>query len=51
MAYEAHLTGNEEHLRILRKGLGETIRHESDFGKSLAQLIFFTPHGLAALEP
>ena len=50
MAYEAKLTGNKEHLRVLRKGLRATIRHQSDFGKNLAQLIFFTPHGLAALE-
>lgn len=50
MAYEAKLTGNREHLRILRKGLRATIRHQSDFGKNLAQMIFFTPHGLAALE-
>jgi hypothetical protein len=50
MAYEAKLTGNEEHLRVLRKGLRATIRRENEFGKSLAQLIFFTPHGLAALE-
>jgi len=50
MAYEAKLTGNREHLRVLRKGLGTTIRHQSDFGKNLAQLIFFAPHGLAALE-
>jgi len=50
MAYEAKLTGNREHLRVLRKGLRASIRNGSDFGKSLAQLIFFTPHGLAALE-
>jgi hypothetical protein len=51
MAYEAELTGNQEHRRILRKGLLATIGKEAEFGKSLAQLIFFTPHGLAALEP
>ena len=50
MAYEAKLTGNQEHLRVLRKGLRATIRGGHDFGKSLAQLIFFTPHGLGALE-
>jgi len=49
MAYEARITGNREHLRVLRKGLQATIRHPSDFGKNLAQLIFFTPHGLSAL--
>jgi hypothetical protein len=51
MAYEADLTGNQEHLRVLRKGLRATIRDGNEFGKSLAQLIFFTPHGLAAMEP
>jgi len=51
MAYEAKLTGDQEHLRVLRKGLQATIRDGNEYGKSLAQLMFFTPHGLAALEP
>ena len=50
MAYEAKLTGNQEHLRVLRKGLRATIGDDNEFGKSLAQLIFFTPHSLTALE-
>jgi hypothetical protein len=50
MAYEARLTGNKEHLRILRKGLETAIRQGGGFGKGLAQLLFFTPHGLASLE-
>jgi len=52
MAYEVRLTGNQEHLRILREGVQSAIAHGSgnDFGKTLAQMIFFTPHGLAALE-
>jgi hypothetical protein len=50
MAYEAKLTDNQEHLRVLRKGLRATIHDGNAFGKSLAQLIFFTPHGLSALE-
>ena len=50
MSYEAKLTGNREHLRVLRKGLRATIRDGNEFGKSLAQMIFFTPHGLGALE-
>lgn len=50
MAYEAKLSGNKEHLRILRKGLETAIRQGGGFGKGLAQLLFFTPHGLAALE-
>jgi uncharacterized protein YyaL (SSP411 family) len=51
MAYEARLTGNQEHLRILREGLRAAIRDSNQFGKNLAQMIFFTPHGLSALEP
>lgn len=51
MAYEARLTGNQEHLRILREGLRETLRKTgSGDGKSLAQLIHFTPHALWTLE-
>ena len=50
MAYEARLTGNREHLRVLRKGLRAAIRDSNQFGKNLAQMIFFTPHGLNALE-
>jgi len=52
MAYEARLTGNQEHLRILREGLREMLRKTgSGDGKSLAQLIHFTPYALWALEP
>ncbi|NQT40302.1 MAG: hypothetical protein HQ581_22605, partial [Planctomycetes bacterium] len=51
MAYEARLTGNQEHLRILREGLREALRNSgSGGGKGLAQLIHFTPHALRALE-
>jgi hypothetical protein len=51
MAYEAKLTGNQEHLRVLREGLREMLRKTgSGDGKSLAQLIHFTPHALSALE-
>jgi hypothetical protein len=52
MAYEIALTGNKEHLRILREGLRAAIPKGSgqDHGKSLAQLIHFTPHALRALE-
>ncbi len=52
MAYEVAQTGNQEHLRILREGIRAAIP-EGDghhFGKNLAQMIFFTPHGLSALE-
>jgi len=52
MAYEVNLTGNKEHLRILREGLRAAIPSGggNELGKNLAQMIFFTPHGLAALE-
>ncbi|MFH1922310.1 MAG: hypothetical protein ABIP48_20805, partial [Planctomycetota bacterium] len=52
MAYEIAHTGNQEHLRILREGVRAAIPKGDDhhFGKNLAQMIFFTPHGLAALE-
>ncbi|MBN1441079.1 MAG: hypothetical protein JXA90_00150, partial [Planctomycetes bacterium] len=52
MAYEARLTGNGEHLRILREGVRETLRRTgSGGGKGLAQIIHFLPHALEALEP
>jgi len=51
MAYEARLTGNPEHLRILREGLAEAFRQSaSGGGKGLAQLIHFTPYALPALD-
>ena len=47
MAYEGRLTGNREHLRVLREGLREMLRKTgSGDGKSLAQLIHFTPYAL-----
>ena len=52
MAYEIAQTGNQEHLRILREGIRAAIP-EGDghhLGKNLAQMIFFAPHGLGALE-
>ncbi len=52
MAYEIALTGNKEHLRILREGLQAAIPKGSgqDHGKSLGQMIHFTPHALNLLE-
>jgi hypothetical protein len=52
MAYEIALTGNKEHLRVLREGLRAAIPKDSshDHGKSLAQIIHFTPHALAVLD-
>jgi hypothetical protein len=52
MAYEVQLTGNAEHRRILREGFRAAVsKTGSDgFGKGLAQMTFFAPHALAALE-
>ena len=52
MAYEAALTGNREHLRVLREGFRAAVPKGDgqSAGKGLAQMIFFAPHGLAALE-
>ncbi len=51
LAYESTLTGNQEHRRILRDGVREMIRKTgSGDGKSLAQLIHFTPFALDALK-
>jgi len=51
MAYEAALTGNKEHLRILREGFSAAIKSQrgADVGKSLGQMIFFSPYALASL--
>ncbi|MDO8539528.1 MAG: hypothetical protein Q7S40_03745 [Opitutaceae bacterium] len=51
MAYEAKLTGNTEHRRILREGFRSAVARGGDgFGKSLAQMTFFAPHALSELE-
>ena len=52
MAYEIAQTGNQEHLRILREGVRAAVPKGDDhnLGKNLAQMIFFTPHGLAPLD-
>ncbi|HIQ21990.1 MAG TPA: hypothetical protein EYH34_12270 [Planctomycetes bacterium] len=52
MAYEVARTGDKEHLRILREGVRAAIPQDDSchFGKCLAQMTFFTPHGLDALE-
>ncbi len=51
MAYEAKLTGNAEHLRILREGFEAAIPEGSgyEFGKGAAQMIHFSPHGMGML--
>ena len=52
MAYEVAQTGNREHLRILREGVKSALSQSGgmDIGKGVAQMIFFAPHGLTALE-
>ncbi len=52
MAYEAQLTGNPEHRRVLREGFRSAVAKGGGdgFGKSLAQMTFFAPFALNALE-
>ena len=51
MAYEAALTGNEEHRRVLCEGFRASVPESGqEYGKGLAQMIFFAPHALSALE-
>ncbi len=52
IAYEAQLTGNLEHGRILREGFRSAVeKNQGDsFGKSLGQRTIFAPHALTALE-
>ena len=51
IAYEAKLTGNPEHQRILREGMQSAIgRATGGFGKSFGQMTFFAPFALSALE-
>ena len=52
MAYEARLTGNQEHQRILREGVHSAIPKGNGeaFGKSFAQMTFFAPFALSMLE-
>lgn len=51
LAYEAKLTGNLEHLRILREGVEFVLTKGGDrsFGKNLAQSTLFMPYALKAL--
>ncbi len=51
IAYEVELTGNREHRRILQEGMRSSIEAagKSGFGKGLAQMIFFAPHGLVGV--
>ena len=52
MAYEARLTGNREHQRILRAGFRSAIPPGSgeSFGKGLGQMTFFAPHALSMVD-
>lgn len=52
IAYEAALTGNREHRRILQEGFRSAIAKSGgdSFGKGLAQMTFFAPFALGELE-
>ena len=52
LAYEAQLTGNREHQRILREGFHSAVVHGDghSFGKGLGQMTFFAPFALDALR-
>jgi hypothetical protein len=52
MAYEARLTGNREHRRILREGFRSAVPKGGgeSFGKAFAQMTFFSPHALSMLD-
>jgi hypothetical protein len=52
IAYEAQLTGNREHQRILGLGFRAAIPKGSgeSFGKGLGQMTFFAPHALNMIE-
>jgi hypothetical protein len=52
IAYEAKLTGNREHARILRDGVRSAIPKGSgeSMGKGFAQMTFFAPYALSLLE-
>jgi hypothetical protein len=52
IAYEASLTGNREHARILREGMRSAIPQGNgeSFGKGFAQMTFFAPYALGQLE-
>lgn len=52
LAYEARLTGNAEHARILREGMRSALDRggTASFGKTLGQMIFFAPHALSGLD-
>ena len=52
IAYESQLTGNREHQRIFRAGFAAALARDnaSGMGKPFAQMTFFAPHALSALE-
>jgi hypothetical protein len=53
LAYEARLTGNSEHRRILNEGFRATLLkgdHLNSSGKGFGQTTFFAPFALGALE-
>lgn len=53
IANETRLSGNPEHLRILKEGFRAALPKGADinsFGKGFSQMIFFAPFALGALE-
>jgi hypothetical protein len=51
-AYEISHTNNSEHRRILREGFRAAVENggKGDFGKTLGQMIHFTPHACEVIE-
>ena len=51
-AYEISHTNNAEHRRILQEGFEAAVKNsgKGDFGKTLGQMIHFSPHACAAME-
>jgi PcRGLX-like protein central beta sandwich domain/PcRGLX-like N-terminal RIFT barrel domain len=52
LAYEAALTGNKEHLRILREGMRSALTktNPKNYSKTMSMVIHFAPFGLDLLE-
>jgi len=52
LAYETALTGNKEHLRILRQGMHSALTktNPKEYAKTMSMIIHFAPFGLHLLE-